>query len=166
MKVTVHHTINCAPEEFWALYHDKAFIQRLHLEGLGSTTVEVLGQSGTPGKAFQRQIRWGQRPDMPGPVRKLFGDEVVTTEDGSYDPATGIWSFTLVPGTLADKTKMSGTMSLTDNGDGTSDQVFTLEAKVGIFGVGSLVEKVIEKQAKDSQARSAAFVNAELASRR
>lgn len=159
----MHHTIQCPPAEFWALYHDKAFTERLHLEGLGSTSVEILQQKGTPGKAFERRMRWGQRPDMPGPVRKIFGEEVVTTEDGAFDPATGIWSFTLVPGTMADKTKMSGTMSLTDNGDGTSDQEFTLEAKVSIFGVGGLVEKVIERQAKETQARSAAFVNAHLA---
>lgn len=163
MKITLHHTIDCSPDEFWALYHDKAFIERMHLEGLESTSVEVLHQAGKPGKKFERQIRWGQRPDMPGPVRKLFGEEVVTTEDGSFDPATGVWSFTLVPGTMADKTKMSGTMSLTDNGDGTSDQLFVLEAKVSIFGVGGLVEKVIERQAKETQARSASFVNGHLA---
>ncbi len=100
---------------------------------------------------------------MPGPVRKLFGDEVVTTEDGTFDPLTGTWTFTLVPGTMADKTKLAGEMSLIDNGDGTSDQTFTLEAKVKIFGVGPVVEKFIEKQAKDSQSRSAEFVNEHLA---
>lgn len=164
VKLTVHHAIGCSPDEFWVLYFDEGFTERLHLEGLGSTSVEVIAQSETVGGpgAFTRQIRYGQQPDMPGPVRKLFGDEVVTTEDGSFDPATGVWSFTLVPGTMADKTKLSGTMTLTDNGDGTSDQEFTLDAKVKIFGIGPVVEKFIEKQAKDSQAASAAFVNEEL----
>lgn len=162
MKFTVHHTINCSPEEFWALYFDPAFTERLHLEGLRSTSVEVLDQSGEPGGKVERTLRYGQRPDMPGPVRKLFGEEVVTTEDGSFDPNTGVWSFTLVPGTMADKTKLVGTMSLSDNGDGTSDQEFTLEAKVKIFGVGPVVEKFIERQARDSQTASVAFVNEHL----
>lgn len=163
MKLTVHHTINCSPDEFWALYFDPDFTERLHREGLGSTSVEVLHQAGAAGGRVERQLRYGQRPDMPGPVRKLFGEEVVTTEDGSLDPATGVWTFTLVPGTMADKTKLAGTMSLSDNGDGTSDQEFTLEAKVSIFGVGPVAEKFIERQAKDSQARSAEFVNQHLA---
>ncbi len=163
MKLTVHHTINCSPDEFWALYFEAAFTERLHLEGLGSTSVEVVEQSGEPPAKVTRTLRYGQQPDMPGPVRKLFGDEVVTTENGTFDPATGTWTFTLVPGTMADKTNLAGAMSLVDNGDGTSDQTFTLEAKVKIFGVGPVVEKFIEKQAKASQARSAEFVNEHLA---
>lgn len=163
VKLTVHHAINCSPDAFWALYFDPAFTERLHLEGLGSTSVEVVSQDGTPPGKVARTLRYGQRPDMPGPVRKLFGDEVVTTEEGTFDPATGTWTFTLVPGTMADKTKLGGTMRATDNGDGTSDQEFTLEAKVKIFGVGPVVEKFIEKQGKDSQAASARFVNEHLA---
>ena len=166
MKLTVHHTIEGTPEEFWALYFDDDFTRRLHLDGLGSISVEVVDQEGAVGGPFTRTLRYGQRPDAPGPVRKLFGDEVITVEEGAFDPDTGIWTFSLTPGKLADKTTLGGTLRLTDRGDGTADQEFTLEAKVRILGVGSIVEKFIERQAKDSQAKSVAFVNAELRARR
>ncbi len=162
MKLTVHHTINCAPADFWALYFDPAFTRRLHLEGLGATSVEVVSEDGGAGGAVRRQLRYGQRPDAPGPVRKLFGDEVVTTEDGVFDPQAGVWRFTLTPGKLADKTTLHGTMRLTEQSAGSSDQEFTLEAKVRILGVGAIVEKFIERQARESQAKAAAFINAHL----
>ena len=163
MKFTVHHTINCSPQEFWALYLDPDFVTRLHLEGLGSTSAEVLEQTGAAGGAVQRRVRYGQRPDMPGPVRKLFGEEVVTTEDGAFDPATGMWTFTLVPGTMADKTTLGGSMHAEDGADGTTDLAFSLEAKVRIIGIGGVVEKFIERQARDSQDKTASYINAHLA---
>jgi uncharacterized protein DUF2505 len=163
MKLTVHHAINCTPEAFWELYLDPDFTRRLHLEGLGSTSVEVLSQETDADGIVRRRLRYGQRPDAPGPVRKLFGDEVVTTEDGTFDPARGLWSFTLIPGTLADKTNLHGTMRLREASGGASDQEFTLEAKVKMLGVGGIVEKFIERQARDSQAKAAAYVNQQLA---
>ena len=45
---------------------------------------------------------------MPGPVRKIFGEEVVTTEVSTYDPATTTTTFTMTPGTMADKTQIDG----------------------------------------------------------
>ena len=176
-------------------------------------------------------MRYGQRPDAPGPVKRLFGSEVVTTEHGTFDPATGIWSFTLTPVTLGDKTDIRGSIQVKDTegpsaagnagppatprvrivgqtddasgGDeaadeepaaeepaaeepaaeepaadatadqplpipadspehpdrGTSEQLFSLEAKVKIFGAGPVVERFIERQARDTQNRAAAFFN-------
>jgi len=163
VKLNVRHTIDCPPDRFWSLYFDPDFTRRLHLEGLGSMSVDIISQDGSPDAGFERTMRYGQRPDAPGPVRKLFGDEFVSTEVGSFDPAAGVWSFVLTPGTMADKTTITGRMQLTDNGDGTSEQDFTLEAKVKIIGVGGIVEKFIERQARDSQNKAAAFVNANLA---
>ncbi|MGH9096418.1 MAG: hypothetical protein ACRDWB_03260, partial [Acidimicrobiales bacterium] len=39
------------------------------------------------------------------------------------------------------------------------EQLFSLEAKVKIFGAGPVVERFIERQARDTQNRAAAFFN-------
>ncbi len=135
----------------------------MHTEALGSTSVEIEALAGDVGHGLTRTVRYGQVPDAPGPVRKLFGAEVVTTERGAFDPANGLWTFSLVPATLGDKTNISGTIELIEGEDGTAcEQVFSLEARVRIFGAGPVVERFIEKQARESQDRVAAFINDEL----
>ncbi|HVB94191.1 MAG TPA: DUF2505 family protein [Acidimicrobiales bacterium] len=194
MKLELHYDIHAPAARFWEAFFDPDVTRRLHLEALRSTSVEIEEQTGDLVSGLQRTMRYGQRPDAPGPVKRLFGSEVVTTEHGTFDPETGIWSFTLTPATLGDKTDIRGTIEIKetegttggaeaaegdpsadgsardepppahqDNEDGsdrgTCEQVFSLEAKVKIFGAGPVVERFIEKQTRDTQNRAAAFFN-------
>jgi hypothetical protein len=161
MKLQLRYPVTATPERFWEVYFDPDVTTRMHLEALGSTSVEVEALTGTPATGVERTLRYAQVPDAPGPVKKLFGAEVVTVEQGSFDPATGIWSFTLTPATMADKTDLRGTIEIVEQAgdDGaTFEQVFSLEAKVKIFGAGPVVERFIEKQARDTQDRAATFL--------
>ncbi len=163
MKLQRRYDVAAPPERFWTLFFDPEFTRRLHTEALGSTSVEIEELTGDLEHGLTRTVRYGQVPDAPGPVRKLFGAEVVTTERGEFDAASGSWSFSLVPGTLGDKTSISGSIELIEARDGAAcEQVFSLEAKVKIFGAGPVVERFIEKQARESQDRAAAFINDEL----
>src|ERR1700749_5285273 len=117
MKLTLDYTWDCDPETFWALYYDPEFVVRLHLEVLGSTSAEVLSQDGDVTTGLVRTLRYGQRPPMPGPVRKIFGEEVVTTEVSTYDPSTTTTTFTMTPGTMANKTQIEGRIALNHQGD-------------------------------------------------
>jgi hypothetical protein len=216
MKLELRYDVHGTAARFWEVFFDPDVTRRLHLEALRSTSVEIEEQTGDVDSGLERTMRYGQRPDAPGPVKRLFGSEVVTTEHGTFDPETGIWSFTLTPVTLGDKTDIRGSIrieetprtpggaedgppptpsvrivgqaaaapaedeadekepavgsssaeppSAPDRGEedsdgGTCEQVFSLEAKVKIFGAGPVVERFIEKQARDTQNRAAAFFN-------
>ncbi len=161
MKLSLTYDWDCTPEVFWALYYDPDFAVRLHLECLGSTTAEVVSQEGDLSSGLVRTLRYGQRPPMPGPVRKIFGEEVVTTEVSTYDPATSTTTFTMTPGTMADKTHIDGVIAF-DREDGTTVESFSLEARVKIFGAGPIVERFIEHQAREMQEKSVGFMRAEL----
>jgi Protein of unknown function (DUF2505) len=161
MKLTLDYTWGCDPEAFWALYYDPEFVVRLHLEVLGSTSAEVLSQDGDVTTGLVRTLRYGQRPPMPGPVRKIFGEEVVTTEVSTYDPSTTTTTFVMTPGTMADKTHIDGRIALARQGDHTLE-TFSLEARVKIFGAGPIVERFIEHQARDMQDKAVAFMRSEL----
>jgi Protein of unknown function (DUF2505) len=161
MKLTLTYDWACAPEDFWALYYDPEFAVRLHLECLGSTSAEVLSQEGDLARGLVRTLRYGQRPPMPGPVRKIFGEEVVTTEVSTYDPATSATTFTMTPGTMADKTHIDGTIAFAGQDDH-SVETFSLEARVKIFGAGPIVERFIEAQARSMQEKSVGFMRSEL----
>ncbi len=161
MKLTLDYTWGCAPEAFWALYYDPEFVVRLHLDALGSTSAEVVSQEGDLTNGLVRTLRYGQRPNMPGPVRKIFGEEVVTTEVSTYDAATTTTTFTMTPGTMADKTQIDGRIALAREGDGALE-TFSLDARVKIFGAGPIVERFIEHQAREMQEKAVAFMRTEL----
>ena len=97
-------------------------------------------------------------------MKKLFGDEIVTTEESRFDPATSTSTFSLTPGTMADKTDIHGTIEVVER-DGGCRQRFFLEAKVKIFGAGPIVERFIERQARDAQEKAVAYMRQELTGR-
>ena len=161
MKLNLTYDWDCTPEEFWRLYFDPEFVIRLHLEGLGSTSAEVLSQDGDLTTGLKRVLRYGQRPNAPGPVRSLFGEEIITTEVSTFEPDGSLTTFTLTPGTMADKTHIDGRIGLAELSDRTVETFF-LEARVKIFGVGPVVERFIEHQAREIQAKSVAFMRSAL----
>ena len=157
MKLSLTYGWDCPPEEFWALYFDPDFTVKMHLEALGSTSAEVVSQEGDLSSGLVRTLRYGQKPNMPGPVRKIFGEEVVTTEVSTFDPASSTSTFTMTPGTMADKTHIEGAIAMV-GADGGTTETFSLEAKVKIFGVGPVVERFIEHQAREVQQNSVTFM--------
>jgi hypothetical protein len=161
MKLGLSYDWTCSATEFWALYFDPEFAVRLHLEALGSTSAEVLSQEGDLQSGLVRTLRYTQRPNMPGPVRKIFGEEIVTTEVSTLDPAASTMTFSVTPGTMADKTHIAGSITLHARDGGITEQ-FALEAKVKIFGVGPVVERFIEHQARETQEKSVAFMRVAL----
>ncbi|HWF16918.1 MAG TPA: DUF2505 family protein [Acidimicrobiales bacterium] len=161
MRLSLEYRWNCSPEAFWALYFDPDFTVRMHLEALGSTSAEVVSQQGDVTGGLVRTIRYGQRPNMPGPVRKIFGDEVVTTEVSTFDPAASTSTFTMTPGTMADKTQIEGAIALAVK-EGATLETFSLDARVKIFGAGPIVERFIEHQARDMQGKAVDFMRTQL----
>jgi hypothetical protein len=161
MKLTLTYGWDCTPDEFWALYYDPDYTLRLHLGQLGSTSAEIVSQEGDLESGLVRTLRYGQRPPMPGPVRKIFGEEVVTTEVSTFDPQTSTTTFVMTPGTMADKTHIDGSIDLAVEG-GSTLETFTLDARVKIFGAGPIVERFIEHTAREMQEKSVDFMRAEL----
>jgi hypothetical protein len=161
MKLSLVYGWDCTPDAFWALYFDPDFTIRLHLENLGSTSAEIVSQEGDLSSGLVRTLTYGQRPPMPGPVRKIFGEEVVTTEVSTFDPETSTTTFVMTPGTMSDKTHIEGSIEVVADG-GSTLETFTLEARVKIFGAGPIVERFIEHTAREMQEKSVTFMRAEL----
>ena len=157
MRLSLTYGWGCTPEEFWALYFDSDFTVRMHLEALGSTSAEIVSLEGDLSSGLVRTLRYGQKPSMPGPVRKIFGEEVVTTEVSTFDPAASTSTFTMTPGTMADKTHINGSIAIAVE-DGATIETFALDARVKIFGAGPIVERFIEHQARETQGKAVEFM--------
>jgi len=153
-------------DAFWRdVFFHRPFVERLYREALGAESFEVLSETGDVASGLARRLRFSQKVDAPAPVRKLFGETTSMEEEGRFDPATGRWSFHLVPGTMPDKVTIRGTTWLEPAGAAEVTRVTELTFAVSIFAVGGLVEKYIAKQTHESMEKQARFIRDYLAQR-
>ena len=162
MKLSLAYGWDCTPEAFWALYFDPDFAVRLHLEGLGSTSAEVVSQEGDLSSGLVRTLRYGQRPNMPGPVRKIFGEEVVDHRGQHLRPGDLDDDVHHDAGHHGRQDAHRGRHCAVTGEGGNTVETFSLDARVKIFGAGPIVERFIEHQARDMQEKAVAFMRAEL----
>ncbi|MDI1449157.1 DUF2505 domain-containing protein [Polyangium sp. 6x1] len=157
-KFTVTHEINCDEETFWKIFFDKAFNEKLYRDRLSFPRFDILEQTETDTR-MSRKVAGQPKMDVPAPVAKLLGSGFSYTEEGSFDKATKVWRWKLIPSTMADKVRNEGTMRIEPVGDKKVRRIaeITIEAKV--FGIGGLIESSTEKQLRDGWGDSAVFMN-------
>ena len=159
MRISDSARYDCGSERFWEVYLDPDVTRRMHTEALGSTSLEIVSQEGDLRDGITRTLRYAQQPAMPGPVKRIFGAEVTMTEEGRYDPVASTWVFSLVPGSMAGRTSISGSVRVTDvAGGGGCEERFELDAVVRILGAGPVAERFIAHQARHSHQQSVTFL--------
>jgi len=164
MKFTVREQINCDPVTFWKVFATEDFVQAAGNTS-GALETETVAQDGAPPSAFSRTVRTVRPVDVPGPAKKILGETQTMVETGTFDPESGTWCYTVKSGTMADKVTISGVQSVEERADGTVDKVNELDVTVKIFGVGAMVEKLIEGQIRKGEVANARALNELLANR-
>lgn len=157
VRVTIKQTLQCDAKTYWKLFFSQPFLDAYWAE-LGWTEGQA-EQDGKPPKATTRSSSWVSPVDAPGPVKKIFGSTQHVSDSGAYDPAASTYTFTVRPGTMPDKVKIGGVVTVTDNGDGTSARVNEVDVSVKIFGLGRLVEGTIEKETRAGDAALERVIN-------
>jgi hypothetical protein len=164
MQSTIRDTFDIGADAFWRdVFFRRAFVERMYKEALACESIEILAEQGDVATGLTRRLRFTQKIDAPGPVRKLFGETTTMEEDGKFDAPSGRFSYRMVPDKMADKITISGTTWLEPAGDHKVVRVSELDFGVRIFGVGTLVEKFMAKQTVESMERQARFTRAYIA---
>ena len=157
-KFTQTHEINCNADTFWKTFLDNNFNTALNLERLGASEFKVLENRETDQEVL---VKSTCRPkmNMPGPVAKLFGSGYSQTLEGRLDKARKVWSFKIIPSSMADKIRQEGTIRVEPMGDGKVRRIAEIEYEAKIFGVGGLLESTSEKQIREDSDAAAVFMN-------
>lgn len=159
MKFTVRHVFDTSVDNYWnEIFFDQDYNARLYREALGFKGFDLLELTGEKGGRRTRRMRTEPASDAPAVVKKLIGDSLTYTESGTYDPATGIWTYDIVTSKLADKIRIGGRLWAEPKGT-KCERVAEINIEVKILGVGGVVEKFIEKTTRESYERATKFTN-------
>jgi hypothetical protein len=164
VQTQIESIFHVAPDVFWTrLFFDAEYNAGLY-RALGFESYQVLSLETHPDGRVERKLR--AEPPLSGPelLRKALRGRIYYVEHGSYDPARQLWQFTNESSVKAGDTRVAGTIRALPHPLGMRHQV-ELEISVSALGLGSLIEKQIEKSTRESYLVTTSYTNAYAAER-
>jgi len=158
MRFEFTHTIDTDLETFWRVYFDPEFNRALYLDHLRFSTYRVLEER-EDAAGRHRRVECAPKVELPAAVRKLFGDSTGYIENGHFDASTRRYRVDAVPNFGGEKLKTSNEVWAEAAGAKRTSRHARGEAQVKVFGLGSVIEGLIEKQARQIYDESAVFMN-------
>jgi hypothetical protein len=159
-EIVIRHDMNCDEDTYWfKCVFDKEYNERLYLTELKFPQY-VLEKYEDDGQVIHRVVKAKPLlPPLPGPVKKVIGDGLAYTEEGSFDRSKKRYVFTATPNALGDKATTNGNMAVEVLGEKKIARVAKISVDVKVFMVGGLIEDQILNSLKSSYERAASFTN-------
>ncbi len=155
MKFHVANVVRVAPATFWdQLFFDQAYNQSLYV-ALGFANMHVLSLDRQPA-TITRSLRAEPPLHAPAVIKRRLEGKFFYTERGEFDRVSKRWTFESIPSVLADQVSIRGTIELLPHAHG-AEHCVDIEARVTAWGIGSLIERVIERNTRESFATTISF---------
>lgn len=158
MGFTVKHIIDTDVEGHWRLFFDLELARAMHREHPNMGTFEVLEVRLENGLEHRR-IDCRSNVELPDIVKKVVGDSSYF-EVGCFDTVQKKYSAYCVPKRGADKFKTSYEVTARPIDDGKRcERVIVIENSVKLFGVGAMLERMLDNAHREAHDQSAIFIN-------
>ena len=159
-QVRIVHTYNVSEDTFWdKLFFDDEYNRRLYLEALKFHDWKVEKHEDKPTEVLRSISVSPQLGDLPGPMKKVLGDNIRYTEAGVYDKAKRRYRITIVPSRLVDKIKLKGELFTEPDGEGKCRRIFEATVEVKVPLLGGEMEKRFASALEKSYGVGAKFTN-------
>ena len=159
-EITIRHEMECDEDTYWykcvfdAEYNTELYLKELHFPQY------VLEKYEDDGTTIRRVVKASPKiPPLPGPVKKVIGEGLAYTEEGSFPRATKRYTFHATPNALGDKAKTSGQMYVETLGPKRIARIAKISVDVKVFMVGGMIEDQILNSLKSSYERAVGFTN-------
>lgn len=140
MKFKIVHELAVPAEKLWQYLFDaemeKAASSKVTSEYKVIEEKEVNGIT-------ERTVRTIPNVVLPGPIKKLFGDQIGYRQFDRIPKEGTRYSFTVVPDMFADKITVAGDFIVEPLGPDRCRRTIAGDVIVKIFGVGGLIEKFV-----------------------
>jgi hypothetical protein len=160
VRYTIKHTIETDAETYLGkLLFDAEFNRSLFLDYLGFTTWRIVEDNIDPDGTRHRKVESTPKVELPAAARKIFGDSVGYTEVGRWDPKDKKYYVQVFPNVAGDKIKTTSEVWVEPTGDKRCERVVSVDNSVKVFGIGGLIEGIVEQQTRDLYAKAAEYTN-------
>jgi hypothetical protein len=159
MHARIENVFRVTEATFWdVLFFDYEYNSRLHKE-LGFQTYEVRAiEDRGEGKVF-RALRCEPPLKVPEMLRKRIQSRVFYEEEGVYDRQARRWTFSSTSTVMPDSAKIGGIITTQPHPEGTL-HIVELDVRITALGLGGMIERIIEKNVRESYAVTTRFTNA------
>jgi hypothetical protein len=159
-SLVLRHEMDCDADTYWEkCVLTEEYNRRLFLEELKFLKYELIEQKDAGESVTRRVKAEPESANLPGPLKKVVGDSLGYTEEGTYDRKSKVYSFRTTPAAFPDKVKIHGTMRCEPRGEKKVTRITEIQVDVKIFMVGGMVEDRIVADIKHSYAKAAEFTN-------
>jgi len=159
VRYTIKHTLNTTVDTFWKLFFEPEYNEKLFKERLKFSVYEVLALEHKPDGSVYRKIHCAPPIEIPSIAKKFFGDSTSYVETGLYDPKTRRFNTDVQPKVGADKIHMRISIWAEPRGDKQIERFVDVEGSVKIFGIGKMIEGLLESNTRESYDIAADFTN-------
>lgn len=158
MQVQIVNILQVTPAVYWdQLFFDPEYHRALY-ETLRFPRCDIERLEKDERGRVRRVLRAVPPLTAPDFIRKQLAGKLFYIEDGTYDPASGLWQFKNEVSVASESVHISGVIRTEPLPNGLR-HVLDLSAKVTVFGLGSLFERLIEKNTRDSYTVMRDFTN-------
>lgn len=160
MRFTIKHIFETDVDTFWnKVFFDEAYNRALCVDHLKFRLFNTLDLKRESNGVITRRTENGPPAEVPKMVAKVLGDTVNYVEEGRFDPTSKKWSFSIIPAMAANKIQSVGELWVEPRGDKRIERIIQIDLQVKIFGIGSMVEQLIEKQSREMYGKAADYTN-------
>lgn len=159
MQFQIVSHFQVSPQVFWErLFFDADYNAGLY-RALGFPHCEVRKLETDDAGRTHRILRVVPLIRAPMLIRKYLEDTFSYVEEGTFYPDRMQWEFRTIPSLKADNTDIHGVISAFPEGGGMR-HVLDLTASVSAFGLGSLFERAVESNTRESYKKTVVFTDA------
>ena len=160
MRFTIKNLLETDADTFWnKIFFDEAFNQALCVGHLKFRTFRTLELKREPNGVVIRRTENSPAAEVPKIIAKVLGDTVSYVEEGRFDPTSKRWSFSAIPAVASNKIRSVGEIWVETRGEKRIERFVEVDIQVKIFGIGSMVEQLIEKQSRELYDQAGHFTN-------
>lgn len=159
MKLQIVSHFSVSPTVFWRdLFFDADYNRGLY-EALGFPHCEVQRLDKEADGTVHRRLRVVPTIKAPAIIRRKLEDRFFYIEEGTLEPGTQLWRFRTIPSMLPESVNISGVIRTQPHERG-MEHVLDLTAVVTAFGLGTLFERAVESNTRESYQRTVEFTDA------
>lgn len=157
------HLIHCDEKTFWKLFFSREVNARMYAEVLKFPAFSIVEEHDDEVSLVRKAVGRPRVQALPEAVQKMLGSSFQYVEESTFEKAARRWRWKMTPSNMPDRLRNEGVLWIEPAGQGRITRVADVKIEAKIFGIGKILEGLVEKEIRSGWDESAAFLNKWLA---